>query len=107
MSPPLTAAPWVGTRVNMMGEGLLPNGQHALLRSTPSAVEMQRPNRLVVVARSDAGHFRLTHEGRTTALHDLDAAASGAPRGRCSGGHHRERPSGRRCQAVVRWVAIG
>ena len=77
MSATLTAASSVGTRVNMMREGLLPNGQHVLLRST-AAVGMQRPNRLVVLAGSDGGNFRLTYDGRTAALHDLDANTFGA-----------------------------
>lgn len=77
MSATLAGASTLGTRVNMTREGLLPNGQHVLLRST-AAIGMQRPNRLVVLAGSDRGNFRLTYDGRTAALHDLDANAFGA-----------------------------
>lgn len=77
MSTTLAGTASVGTRVTMTREGLLPNGQHILLRST-AAVGMQRPNRLVVLAGSDRGNFRLTYDGQTAALHDLDADAFGA-----------------------------
>lgn len=77
MSATLGGASSLGVRVNMSREGLLPNGQHVLLRST-AAVGMRRPNRLVVLAGSDRGNFRLIYDGRTAALHDLDANAFGA-----------------------------
>jgi hypothetical protein len=77
MSARLAGASSFGVRVNMTREGRLPNGQLVLLRST-AGVGMQRPNRLVVVAGSDRGNFRLTYDGRTAALHDLDANSFGA-----------------------------
>lgn len=77
MGTSLAAASSLGVRVNMTREGLLPNGQRILLRST-AAVGMRRPDRLVVLTGSDRGNFRLTYDGRSAALHDLDANAFGA-----------------------------
>ena len=72
MSTTLARAPSLGFRLTVQRDGVLPNGQQVLLRTT-AAIALQRPNRLVALAGSDRGNFRLSYDGQTAALIDLDA----------------------------------